>query len=90
MFMIFWYPNGTDSIINIKEYFYNAQDSNNDFFEFLMMNRIIENNIFGYSPIGAIRFTHIPSEIKILILNSENADGEGEGDGAADGKGDGD
>ena len=53
-----------------------------------MMNRIIENNIFGYSPIGKIRFTHISSEIKILILNSENADGEG--DGAADGKGDGD
>ena len=31
--MIFGYPNGTDSIINIKEYFYNAQESNNDLFE---------------------------------------------------------
>ena len=39
------------------------------------MNRTIENNIFGYSPIGAIRFTHIPPEIKISILYLENAGG---------------
>ena len=69
MFMIFGYANGTDSTIDISKYFYNGNsDYNNKFFWFLLKNLTIENNIFGYFPIKAIKLTFIPKEIEIKQL----------------------
>ena len=48
-FMIFSYPNGTDTTLNIKNYLLNSNDSNiNNITINLVETIYIENNIFGY------------------------------------------
>ena len=78
MFMIFGYANGTDSIIDISKYFYNDNpDYKNKFFWFLYKNLTIENNIFGYFPIKAIKLTFISKEIEIKqLINYDFEEGE--------------
>ena len=50
LFMIFGYSNGTDSIIDISQYFYKEDESQmKDLFNLLYENFTLENNIFGYS-----------------------------------------
>ena len=68
IFMIFGYTKGTDSIIDISKLFYEEKEESN-IFEFLYKNFTLENNIFGYSPLKAIKFSFIPDEIKIFIHN---------------------
>ena len=76
MFMILGYAEGTDSCIDISKFFYN-QDSKLNIFEFLYKNFTIKNNIFNYYPLKAIRFTFIPTEIKIIIHYLKNDETEG-------------
>ena len=48
--MIFGYSNGTDSIIDISQYFCKEDESQmKDLFNLLYENFTLENNIFGYS-----------------------------------------
>ena len=70
MFMIFGYANGTDSIIDTSELFYNEnpQATNIKLFWYLYNNLRIENNIFGYVPKKEIKLTFIPEEIKLKVL----------------------
>ena len=66
IFMIFGYTTGTDSTIDISNLFYEeTEKSNINIFEFLYKDFKLENNIFGYSPLKAIKFTYIPKEIKM-------------------------
>ena len=68
MFMIFGYANGTDSIIDINELLsMQSNELNFNFFNYLYKNYTIENNIFGYLPVKAIKFISIPNEINIFI-----------------------
>ena len=68
--MIFGYTTGTDSTIDISKLFYEeTEKSNINIFEFLYKDFKLENNIFGYSPLEAIKFTYIPEEIKMFIIN---------------------
>ena len=69
MFMIFGYANGTDSIIDTSELFYNKDSNTNiKLFWYLYKNLSIENNIFGYIPKKEIKLTFIPEEIELKIL----------------------
>ena len=68
LFMIFGYPNGTDSTVNISEYFYKENKPNHEFFKLLYKNFKIENNIFGFLPTMWIRLVSVPKEIKISVL----------------------
>ncbi len=76
MFMIFGYANGTDSTIDISQFLFKEDYNNidNNFFWFLFQNLTIENNIFGYFPIGIIKLVHIPEEISISIHDSYNGE----------------
>ena len=66
IFMIFGYTTGTDSTIDISKLFYEeTEKSNINIFKFLYKDFKLENNIFGYSPLKAIKFTYIPKEIKM-------------------------
>ena len=70
IFMIFGYTTGTDSTIDISNLFYEeTEKSNINIFEFLYKDFKLENNIFGYYPLEAIKFTYIPEEIKMFIHN---------------------
>ena len=71
MFMIFGYPNGTDSTINISDFIFNGDindiqlDNINNFYDFLFKNYTIENNIFEYNKVDEIKLVSIPEEIII-------------------------
>ena len=68
MFMIFGYANGTDSTIDISKFLFKKNnEGDNNFFDFLYKNLTIENDIFGYVPIGIIKLVHIPEEISISL-----------------------
>ena len=69
--MIFGYPNGTDSIIDISDYLYFGENLYND----LYGNFTIENNIFDFEPSNIIKIVSIPYE---LIIKINNGDIEGE------------
>ena len=74
LFMIFGYPNGTDSIVDIS-YFLSDNDnyrSDFNFFNFLFENFTIENNFFGYIPVNNIKLVSIPKEILILQSEQQN------------------
>ena len=60
MFMIFGYSNVPDNTIDISEFFYDDQESesNVNFFDYLIKNRKMQNNIYNYSP-QAIYFKSI-------------------------------
>ena len=51
-FIIFNYPNGTDTNLDLLDYLSNAQKDTNNFTINLSNNIIIENNIFGYQIMG--------------------------------------
>ena len=74
IFMIFAYPNGTDSTIDISD-FLNDNEVNpshpNEFYNFLMNNYTLENNI-GYWGDGRIKLVSIPDEIMIMEINGDS------------------
>ena len=67
LFMMFGYPNGTDSIIDISIYLesYNNNQQNHNFYEFFKKNLTIENNIFRFISTNNIILLSIPKEILI-------------------------
>ena len=76
LFMIFGYPNGTDTTIDIREYFYNENPGTDKhkFIKFLLDNLTIENNIFGYVPLTFVKIISFPEEIKInQVLNGNES-----------------
>ena len=77
--MIFGYAEGIDKTIDLSKFIYNKDlGPNINFFDFLLKNFTLENNIFLYMPLKAIRFTYIPDEIKIYIHYLEYDFDEGE------------
>ena len=69
--MVFGYSNGTDSNIDISEYFMDDYiNSSKNIITKLIENITIENNIFGYEVIKQIKLTSIPDEI--IFYNIEN------------------
>ena len=68
LFMIFGYANGTDEIIDISPYFNDTPNYQEDisFLEYLFGKIKIENNLFGYFPVLAIKIISIPEEISIF------------------------
>jgi hypothetical protein len=70
MLMIFGYPNGTDSTINIEIFLNDIENSEPEisynFYDFLNENLTIENNIFGYIQVDKIKLVSIPDEIIII------------------------
>ena len=78
MLMIFGYPNGTDSTINIEIFLNDIENSDPEiscnFYEFLNENLTIENNIFGYIQVDKIKLVSIPDEI--IIIEQNNNDGK--------------
>ena len=84
MLMIFGYPNGTDSTIDISDFIFNSEENDihpetlNNFYEFLFENYTIENNISKYTPDYRIKLVLIPEEIIIIEiqLNETNSNYE--------------
>ena len=74
MFIIFGYPNGTDSTINISDFLFDGDENDiqldniNNFYDFLFKNYTIENNIFEYEPVYEIKLVSIPEEIIIIEI----------------------
>ena len=68
LFMIFGYANGTDEIIDISPFFNDTPNYQEDisFLEYLLGKIKIENNLFGYFPVLAIKIISIPEEISIF------------------------
>ena len=71
MFMIFGYPNGTDSIIDISQFLHLDEESIGEitFYDFLKENLTIENNIFDYESADIIKLVSIPDELIIVEKN---------------------
>ena len=70
--MFFSYPNGTDFYMDISSYVMDTefyQESYN-LISYLLSNRSIDNNIFGYQPVEEIKLVSIPEEI--IFYKSEN------------------
>jgi hypothetical protein len=70
--MFFSYPNGTDFYMDISSYVMDTefyQESYN-LISYLLSNRSIDNNIFGYQPVEEIKFVSIPEEI--IFYKSDN------------------
>ena len=79
MLMIFGYPNGTDSTVDISDFIFVNEESDanpSSFYEFLIKNYTIENNIFGYKSVNMIKLVSIPEEI--IILEAIEANGNSE------------
>ena len=76
MLMIFGYPNGTDSTINIEIFLNDIENYISEisysFYDFLNENLTIENNIFGYIQVDKIKLVSIPDEIIIIEQNNNN------------------
>ena len=71
--MIFGYPNGTDSTIDISDYFMDdITDNTNNIVTKLQENFVLENNIFGYEITEKIKLISIPDEILFYNLNDVN------------------
>ena len=70
--MIFGYPNGTDSTLDISDYFMDdIIDNTNNIVTKLQENFIFENNIFGYEIVEKIKLITIPDEILFYNANDE-------------------
>ena len=70
--MFFSYPNGTDFYMDISSYVMDTefyQESYN-LISYLLSNRSIDNNIFGYQPVEEIKLVSIPEEI--IFYKSDN------------------
>ena len=84
MLIIFGYPNGTDSTINIYEYLsIDEEDDSNysdEFYKFLFKNYTIENNCIRYIADNRIKLISIPEEIiiKEKKINDNDASTENE------------
>ena len=62
--LFFSYPNGTDFYLNISPYIMNSEYySNGNLINYLLSTNTIDNNIFGYTLIYAIKLISIPNEI---------------------------
>ena len=73
MFMIFGYTKGIDKELdNNNLYYIQIAEANNDIFNFLIEDLKIDNNIFGYFPLRAIKFISTPEVLDISIYNSES------------------
>ena len=74
IFLMFSYPNGTDSEINIFPYLMDtgSYDSSYNLFYYLMEFMKIDNNILGYEPVREIRLVSIPDEIIFLNENDNS------------------
>ena len=74
MLMIFGYPNGTDSTINISDFIFNGEENDihpealNNLYKFLFENYTIENYISKYKPDYRIKLVSIPEEIIIIEI----------------------
>ena len=74
MLMIFGYPNGTDSTINISDFIFNGEENDihpealNNLYKFLFENYTIENYISKYTPDYRIKLISIPEEIIIIEI----------------------
>ena len=80
MLMIFGYPNGTDSTINIYDYIYFNDENDevyfsHEFYKFLFKNYTIENNCINYIADNRIKLISIPEEI-IIMEKKENENDE--------------
>ena len=81
--MIFGYPNGTDSTIDISEFIIDNEDNDispflsNQFYNFLMQNYTIVNNL-GYMTVNSIKLVSIPDEINIMEIKVDNNNGNSE------------
>ena len=76
IFMMFGYANGTDSIIDISNYFMDDNIKNgNNLISKLVENITFDNNIFGYEiDENHIKLISIPDEIIFYnIINGENS-----------------
>ena len=73
LFMVFGYPNGTDSTKDISFLLEGSDnyDSSIDFYSFLCEDFVIENNIFGFFPEDKIKIISIPDEISIFKENED-------------------
>ena len=81
--LMFGYPNGTDSEIDISPYLIDSENYNESYnlYNNLMTKMKIDNNIFGYERMGQIKLISIPDEIILLnkidnssILNNNTID----------------
>ena len=72
IFLMFGYPNGTDTEIDIYLFLMDSDDYNqdNNLYNYLMKNMTIENNIFGYEKVQQIKLISIPDEL--IFLNGED------------------
>ena len=77
IFMMFGYPNGTDSIIDISPFLYLEESSRegDSLFDYLSDNLIIENNIFSYVFANRIKLVSIPDELIIIQMDNGNTEG---------------
>ena len=78
MFMIFGYPNGTDIIIDdISFLFYSdyfdegLPEEGFPFYDILLDDFFIENNIFDYIPADIIKLVSIPDELILYEINQD-------------------
>ena len=75
IFMAFGYFNGTDNEIDITKYLNKkALDVKDSFIYFLYDNLKIENNIFGYVPLSALKFVSFPKELSLYIYDKQNGE----------------
>ena len=74
--MIFGYPNGTDSIIDISPFLYFEETSKEgeSLYDYLAGNYYIQNNIFRYQIVDRIRLISIPDELKIIPITDGNTE----------------
>ena len=74
IFMIFGYPNATENIMDISEYFMDDNNNNDkNIITALTENVVIENNIFGYEIIREqIKLNSIPNEVLFYNIIEDN------------------
>ena len=73
IFLMFSYPNGTDSEINMFPYLMDSgyYDTSKNLFNDLMENMTIENNIFGYEKLDNIKLVYRPEELIFLDASDD-------------------
>ena len=75
MFMAFGYFNGTDNLIDITKFLNKkAHEIKDSFIYFLYDNLKVENNIFGYIPLSAIKIVSFPKELSLYIYDFQNGE----------------
>ena len=71
IFLMFSYPNGTDTEIDIYPYLtdIDGYDNSNNLYNYLMSLMKIDNNIFGYEKVEQIKIVSKPEEIIFININ---------------------